>query len=396
MQSKFAVMVLLACAVACGVGRAGVQLGIDVLAADGFAPLKGKRVGLVTNQTGVDGSGAKTRAVLKRHVDLVALYTPEHGLDGTEPAGKYVASRRDPLTGVMAHSLYGPTRKPTAAMLRGVDVLVYDMQDIGCRSYTYISTMIKCMEACGDLGIPFLVLDRPNPLGGLRVEGPPMEARWISFIGQVPTPYVHGMTAGEIARMANASGWVSARCKLDVVPMRGWKRSMMWSDTGLRWVRPSPNIPRAESSAYYVATGLAGELPCDVGCGGPTPFEVFGARGADPARMVAAVEAARMPGVSVEPWSRAPFGGVRLRLDKRAANDFTALNMYLLVEAERQGAGMFKRASADKLSLFYKAYGSESVRAQVAKGVSAAKIVAGWEPSVQRFKAARRPHLMYD
>ena len=152
--------------------QAAVELGIDVLASHDYSLLKGKRVGLITNQTGADSSGTKTRLLLKRHCNLVALYTPEHGLDGTEKAGRYVKSRRDRVTGVMAYSLYGPTRKPTPEMLRGVDVLVFDLQDIGSRSYTYISTMGRCMEAAGENKIPFVVLDRPNPVGGLRIEGP--------------------------------------------------------------------------------------------------------------------------------------------------------------------------------------------------------------------------------
>src|SRR5437588_1037072 len=162
--------------------QAAVKLGIDVLESSGYAFVKGKRVGFVTNQTGVDSNGVPTRVLLKRNVNLVALYTPEHGLDGTEKAGRYVSSRRDPLTGLTAYSLYGPTRKPTPAMLRGIDMLVFDIQDIGCRSYTYISTMGKCMEAAAENNIDFVVLDRPNPLGGARVEGPMVERPWISFV----------------------------------------------------------------------------------------------------------------------------------------------------------------------------------------------------------------------
>ena len=182
-----------------------VQLGIDRLKSLEFEPLKGKRVGLITNHTGVDSKGRLTREILHsaKSVNLVCLLTPEHGLDGTELAGKYVATRTDKLTGLTAHSLYGPTRKPTPQMLKGIDTLVYDMQDIGVRSYTYISTMAKCMEAAGELGLEFVVLDRPNPLGGTRVEGPPVEQKWISFVGQIPVPYVHGMTCGELARMLN-------------------------------------------------------------------------------------------------------------------------------------------------------------------------------------------------
>src|SRR5438477_2077748 len=257
----------------CGAtGQASVELGIDVLANHDYSLLAGKRVGLITNQTGVNAEGTKTRVLLKRHCNLVALYTPEHGLDGTEKAGRYVRSRRDPVTGLIAHSLYGPTRKPTPEMLRGIDVLVFDLQDIGCRSYTYISTMGRCMEAAGENKIPFVVLDRPNPVGGLRVEGPSVEPRWISFVSQFPIPYVHGMTVGELARMVNGRHWMAAQCDLTVVQMHGWERGMMWSDTGLRWIPSSPNIPRSDSPLYYIATGLVGELSGpEAGIGGSRP-----------------------------------------------------------------------------------------------------------------------------
>jgi uncharacterized protein YbbC (DUF1343 family) len=372
--------------------HAGVKLGIDVLKDQGFAPLRGKRVGLITNQTGVDGSGTKTRFVLKKNVNLVALYTPEHGLDGTEGAGKYVASRTDRATGLRAFSLYGPTRKPSPAMLRGVDVLVFDIQDIGCRSYTYVSTMIKCMEAAGEAGIDFVVLDRPNPLGGLRVEGPGMEARWISFVGQVPVPYVHGMTVGEIARMANSNGWVRPRCKLAVVPMQGWSRGMVWRDTGLRWVRPSPNIPNAGSPFYYVATGLIGELRgVECGCGGPTPFEVLAYRGVNGERFAKRMNGAGT-GVSFSPTGM----GARLRIPESATGgNLTAVNIHALAEFNRQSPGIFARSKGDHLDLFYKCYGSASIRESIERGVSAEVIVAGWSGVAARFRSARAPYLLY-
>ncbi|MBI4860790.1 MAG: DUF1343 domain-containing protein [Candidatus Riflebacteria bacterium] len=370
-----------------------VQLGIDVLAGQQFQLLRGKRVGLVTNQTGVDGRGTRTRVVLKRHVDLVALYTPEHGLDGTELAGKYVATRRDPLTGLLAHSLYGPTRKPTPAMLKGVDVLVFDLQDIGCRCYTYISTMIKCMEAAGEARIPFVVLDRPNPLGGLRVEGPPMEARWISFIGQVPTPYVPGLTAGEIARMANALGWASPRCDLRVVRMKGWRRDMVWDDTELGWVKPSPNIPRADTPAYYVATGMLGELKgIEGGCGGPTPFEIIAAKGLESRSFTAKMSSLGLPGVRFSPYERM---GARLTIDPRTPANLTGLNIHGLAAVYRGAPNVFKRSRGSHLELFFKAYGSASIRRQIERGVPAHRIIDGWTPSVARFRVARQPFLLY-
>ena len=224
-------------------------LGIDVLRENNFSILRGKRTGLITNQTSVDGSGTPSRVVLQRALgpSFTTLFTPEHGLDGRERAGNKVASRRDPLTGLIAHSLYGSTRKPTPAMLVNVDVVCFDLQDIGSRSYTYISTMALAMEACGHAGKEFVVFDRPNPVGGLKVQGPPREERWKSFVGQVPVPYLHGMTAAELARMGNACGWWAALPQLSVIPMRGWRRGMTWRDTGLRWIPTSPNIPGPNS-----------------------------------------------------------------------------------------------------------------------------------------------------
>jgi uncharacterized protein YbbC (DUF1343 family) len=301
------VLLLMFCAAP---ARAAVQLGIDRLESMNFEPLKGKRVGLITNQTGIDSKGKRTREVLSKAkgVKLVALFTPEHGLDGTELAGKYVASRTDKLTGVTAHSLYGPTRKPTPAMLKGLDILVYDMQDIGVRSYTYISTMVKCMEAAAEAGVEFMVLDRPNPLGGERVEGPPVEQRWISFVGQLPVPYVHGMTCGELARMLNERQWIASRCKLRVVTMTGWQRSMVWQDTGLRWIKTSPNIPRADSPAYYVTTSIVGSLAgLETGVGGKTPFELCAGKGVSPEEFTRTIRSLGVSGSATHPLPRRRF-----------------------------------------------------------------------------------------
>lgn len=377
--------------------RAEVRLGVDVLADHGFELLKGKRVGLITNQTGVNGDGVRTRVVLKKKVNLVALFTPEHGLDGTEPAGKYVATRKDPVTGLMAHSLYGPTRKPTPGMLKGIDVLVFDMQDIGCRSYTYISTMIKCMEAAGQLGIDFVVLDRPNPLGGLRVEGPPIEDRWLSFIGIVPVPYVHGMTAGEIARMANGSGWINPRCNLQVVRMQGWNRGMDWADTNLTWVKPSPNIPRYDSPYYYVVTGLIGELAgLDVGCGTPAAFEIIAAKWLEPAKFTAKLDSLDLPGVRFEPWSNGTFHGSRLKIERHTPTDLCELAVHLIEHVNRPASpSLFDRSKGEKLDLFFKSYGSTSIRSAIESGASTPKIVKGWRGSLSHFRQARTPFLLY-
>ena len=383
----------------CTTSSHAVQLGIDRLKALDFEPLKGKRVGLITNHTGVDSKGRLTREILHKAkgVNLVCLLTPEHGLDGTELAGKYVATRTDKLTGLTAHSLYGPTRKPTPQMLKGIDTLVYDMQDIGVRSYTYISTMAKCMEAAGELGLEFVVLDRPNPLGGNRIEGPPVEQKWISFVGQIPVPYVHGMTCGELARMLNEKQWMASKCKLRVVTMEGWDRAMVWEDTGLRWVKTSPNIPRADSPAYYVATGIVGSLSgLETGVGGKNPFEMCAAKGVDAQDFTACVQKLEISGVKATPCREGGFSGCKLSIDPHAKGNLTYLALGLLSEVNRRSSpDLFAKCPNDKLDIFFKVYGSESIREQLRKRVPVQTIVQSWKPFVDRFKSERSPFLFY-
>ncbi|MGH8094452.1 MAG: exo-beta-N-acetylmuramidase NamZ family protein [Chthoniobacterales bacterium] len=377
--------------------HASIEPGIDVLASHDYSLLAGKRVGLITNQTGVNANGTKTRLLLKRHCNLVALYTPEHGLDGTEKAGRYVKSRRDPLTGVIAHSLYGPTRKPTPEMLRGVDVLVFDLQDIGCRSYTYISTMGRCMEAAGENRIPFVVLDRPNPVGGLRVEGPSVEPAWRSFVSEFPIPYVYGLTVGELARMINERHWISTPCNLTVVPMRGWERGMTWDDTGLRWVASSPNIPHSDSPLYYIATGLVGELSgVEVGIPGPRPFQSIGARWLNSESFTRYLRSIETPGVQFRPWRDGPTEGSSLAISPDAAANLTGLGVYLLSAMNRQiQPDIFRRTSASKLDLFYKVCGGTFIRTQMREGESTSRIVAAWHSNEREFRKIREKYLLY-
>ena len=373
-----------------------VELGIDVLQKNGFDILRGKRVGLVTNQTGVNSAGEKTRLILRKHVNLVALYTPEHGLDGREKAGVEVRSRRDPLTGLTAWSLYGETRKPTPRMLAGIDVLVFDMQDIGCRSYTYISTMGKCLQACAEQGKEFVILDRPNPLGGERVEGMGIDPKWISFVGQFPIPYVHGMTMGELALMANAKGWMGPRANLQVVRMRGWARSMTWPMTGLRWVPTSPNIPLAMSPNYYVITGIVGGLAggLDLGLFSPRAFQVLGAAWMKQGKMISYLRS-HAAGVGVIPAATASGPGILFEANPAGGGDLTAAALYTLAECDRQSRGLiFTKAGQGMMNLFYKVYGSDSIRRDLAtKGPE--RIVASWQPFLSRFRAERQPDLLY-
>ncbi len=375
------------------------MLGVDVLASRGFDLLRGKRVGLITNHTSLTGRGERTRTVFQQAlgVNFTALYAPEHGIDGNIGAGIHVSTRRDSVTGLTVYSLYGPTRKPTPAMLAPIDVLVFDLQDIGCRSYTYISTMIVAMEAAAENGKQFVVLDRPNPLSGWRVEGPPLEAKWKSFVGQIPVPYVHGMTAGEIAMMACARGWVSRVPRLDVVKMQGWQRGMTWQDTGLRWHPTSPNIPHSISPFYYVTTGiLGGATAVDIGIGTEEPFGYAGCSGINPNALLAYCQRLNTPGVTFSPYSKNGFGGVRIHIHPRNTTDLTALDVLLLAEINRLSGGkVVSRMNGSKLNLFNKVYGSESLYSDLRRGVPSTSIIARWQGWNQSFRSQRQRFLLY-
>jgi uncharacterized protein YbbC (DUF1343 family) len=218
----------------------------------------------------------------------------------------------------------------------------------------------------------------------------------MSFVGPLPVPYIHGMTAGELAKMANALGWTEKRCnKLSVIAMQGWQRGMLWQDTGLRWVPTSPNIPRADSPFYYVSTGIVGELAgLDIGCGGPRPFELISTKWLDARRFTAYLRSLDMPGVGFSEYSRGPFQGSSIRIDPRTNANLCALGVYMLAGLDR-GENIFEASRGDKLEMFYKCYGSDSIRAQIEKGVPVSRIVAGWAPGIARFENARKPYLLY-
>lgn len=259
----------------------GVKTGIEVLRDNGFSSLAGKRVALITNPTGVDSHLRHTADILHEApgVELVALLAPEHGIRGDVAAGARVSDAVDPATGVKVYSLYGNTKKPTAAMLQGVDAIVYDIQDNGCRSFTFVSTMAKAMEAAAEHGLEFVVLDRPNPLGGNRVEGGMVDADCRSFVSEINVPYIYGFTPGELAGYLLGEGLIKAPgLKLTVVEMEGWRREMEYGDTGLPWVLPSPHVPEATTALYYPATGIVGELDfVSIGVGYTLPFRTFAA-----------------------------------------------------------------------------------------------------------------------
>lgn len=293
--------------------EAKVVLGVENLFSPSYqAILKGKQVGLITNQTGIDSKGVSIIDLFKQNAQsggytLAVLFAPEHGLNGMQHADENVKDARD-ADGIPIYSLHGTTRRPTAPMLKEVTLLVFDIQDIGSRSYTYISTMFYAMEEAAKAHIPFVVLDRPNPLGGNLVDGPMLEDKWRSFVGYIDVPYCHGLTVGELAQFFNAEYKVG--CDLTVIPMQGWQRNMTFQETGLIWIPTSPQLPEAETSFYYPTTGLLGELQIvNIGVGYTLPFKVVGAPWMNAEQFAEKLNAQQFPGVRFQPFHYKPFFG---------------------------------------------------------------------------------------
>jgi uncharacterized protein YbbC (DUF1343 family) len=388
-----------------------VKLGIDVLEEWQFNRLKGMRVGLITNATGIDSQGQSTVDILRNApgVQLVALFAPEHGVYGSDYAGAYVPSSIDARTGLPVYSLYGPTRKPTPQMLQGIDVLVYDIQDIGCRSYTFISTMGLAMEAAGEAGIKFYVLDRPDPLNGDRVEGMLPAPGSLNFECQWDIPYVYGMTPGELAYMIEGStGWIKKKPKLTIVPMTGWYRSMSWPETGLMWVPTSPHIPTAETALDYVATGFLGEAGgVDQGIGYTLPFALFGHPSFDSFALADQFNGLNLPGLFFRPTTYQPFygpfknrvvHGVQIFYPDPAKANLTNLAVEILYHLyHAPGIDMFERnAAADSgPGPFDKVAGGNALRTALQAGQTPEQIISSWQPGLAAFREARRPYLLY-
>lgn len=361
----------------------GVLTGADRLRASGCSMLRGKRVGLITNPTGVTSGFMSTADVISRAegVTLAAIFGPEHGVSGIHHAGgKYEADGRS--AEVKTYSLYGRHTKPTAEMLRGIDVLVYDIQDIGCRSYTYISTMGLCMEAAAENDIPFVVLDRPNPLGGEKVEGCVAEEGCRSFVSKYPIPYIYGLTCGELARLLNGEGMLrgGVKCRLTVVPMSGWRRDMLYSDTGLEWIPASPHIPEAVTALHYPTSGIMGELGImSIGVGYTLPFRTFAAEGVDAGAFARDLNALGLPGVRFRAISYKPFyqfgkgrvlSGVQVYItDWRGVSatdiQFEVLRLFSRL---RPGRGVFSTVPKIKLRMFDIVCGSRQIRLKINKG----------------------------
>jgi uncharacterized protein YbbC (DUF1343 family) len=284
---------------------AGVQTGLDVLVANGFAPFRGKRIGLITNHSGIDRLGRRNVDLMRdAGIQVSALYSPEHGFSGVEDR-EGIGHTTDRASGIKVWSLYGKTQRPTKEMLAKLDALVFDIQDIGVRFYTYPSTMLYAMEEAAKAKLPFYVLDRPNPLTGLHVEGPMLDADKFSFVGAFPLPLRHGMTIGELAKMENAGNKIGA--DLHVVEMTGWKRSDWFDETGLPWVNPSPNIPSLNTALLYPGVALLEySTNYSVGRGTDSPFQQVGAEWIRGEELATALNARDVPGVEFYPVTMKP------------------------------------------------------------------------------------------
>lgn len=388
-----------------------VLTGIDMLERQNFKPLQGKRIGLITNPTGVNRYLKSTIDILHDapNVQLVALYGPEHGVRGDIYAGAKVQDQKDEKTGLPIFSLYGKTRKATKEMLRGIDALVYDIQDIGSRSFTFISTMGLAMEAAAENGIEFIVLDRPNPLGGLHVEGNVVEDDCVSFVSQFRIPYIYGLTCGELAKMLNGERMLAngVQCKLTVIKMKGWKRKMTFADTGLPWIASSPHIPQALTAWYYPTTGIVGELGyLSIGVGYTLPFQLFAASWIDAEELANAMNAQQMPGVTFRPIHLRPFystgkgeqlQGIQIHITNYKTVQLTPIQFVLMQEIARlyPEHSVMEHANQQRFSMFDKVCGSKQIRQRFMLRNQWSDIESYWNKDVKPFKILSKKYYLY-
>jgi uncharacterized protein YbbC (DUF1343 family) len=389
-----------------------IYLGVDILEQSGFRAIDGKRVGLLTHPAGLNRRGESSIDVLRLApgVRLVALFGPEHGIYGNEKANVPVDDRIDPRTGLPVYSLYGKYRKPTAKMLAGLDALVIDLQDVGVRSYTYVSCMRYAMEACFENGVEVVVLDRPNPLGGLKVDGPPLDRQWRSYVGAFHVPYVHGLTIAELARIAKHSpGWMETpehirkNGKLTVIPMRGWRRDMLWTQTGLRWVPTSPYIPDLSAVLGYAMTGLgAQEGGFSHGIGTPYPFRLLRYKDKSPEQIKAALEAKGIPGlgyriVKSQSAAGAPLSGVYVSVTNWKRVRPTELSFHMMqLAAAWSSSNPF--ANSKNSSLFNKHVGSTAWWNEIRQRGAQARVkafVEQWAKQATSFQQKAKRFWIY-
>lgn len=405
-----AVLLVAGCAPASSTGTAAAfRPGLEVFLEQPPAWIAGKRIGLITNHAGVDRGGNSNIDLLTARGDmkLVALFAFEHGIRGDAPPGQRIVSGIDERTGLPVHSLYGETYKPTPAMLADVDVLIYDVQDSGARPYTRVSTMALSMQAAAEKGIPFVVLDRPNPIGGERVEGNTLDPAFASFVGMYPIPMRHGMTLGELARMYNDAFGIGS--DLTVVPMEGWSRATWFDQTGLEWLAPSPNIRRLEAAIFYPGTVLLEGTNLSEGRGTESPFEQTGAPWLRAAEVADSMNALDLPGVrfeavelTIEAGSRKYPGetipGVRFSLTDREVFEPVSAAVRLIDLVRRLHPEHFEWRGASQrepgMMTVDRLAGTDRLRNAIDNGTTQ-ELLQAWKRDEERFRQTREPYLLY-
>jgi uncharacterized protein YbbC (DUF1343 family) len=385
-----------------------VRTGADVFCATYIDSLSGKRVGVVCNQASVLANGTHlVDTLIARKVAVTALFAPEHGIRGTAAAGAKIADGRDPATGVPVYSLYGNTQRPTPEMLKDVDVLLFDLQDIGARFYTYASTMSSCMEAARDLGKQIIILDRPNPINGTDVEGPVLDMELISFLGLFPIPVRHGLTLGELAKMIIGEGWLSYNSQVDlrVIPMEGWKRSMWFDQTGLPWVAPSPSMKTLATATVYPGTCLFEATNVSEGRGTSKPFEWIGVPRVDGAKVAGRLNALGLPGVKFEPiqftpladtpsvpnppYNRKSCSGVYVKITNRKVFKPVLTGVMMLSVFRTFPKFQLRQGLLDRLA------GDRYIGDQVDHKTVDRTILNRYQKEVNRFLQMRKKYLLY-
>lgn len=389
-----------------------IKPGIEVLVENNFSVLSGKKVGLITNPSGVDSKLKSTVDILHeaKNVNLTALFAPEHGVRGNIEGGQEIENYVDDITGVPVYSLYGSSRKPTVEMLKNIDALVYDIQDIGCRSYTFISTMGLAMEAAAENDLEFVVLDRPNPLGGNRIEGNYVEDGFYSFISQFRIPYVYGLTPGELAILLKEEKMLEdgLQCKLTVVPLEGWERDMTFHDTGLEWVITSPHIPFGDSPFYYVATGIVGELrnTVSIGVGYTMPFHTLATRWTDSESLSRKLNSYDLPGVIFRPINYIPYyatakgenlSGVQIHItDYNTVNLMTIQFYFLQAVNELYPDHNILEEGEGRLGAFDRALGTDVIRELFKKDQKVENIIDYLNKNVEEFRKISERYYLYN
>ncbi len=389
-----------------------VKIGAEVLLEKHLDLIKSKRVGIVTNHTGILPDGRHIVDVLNElpDVQVVALFGPEHGIRGEVPDGKSIAHGVDTKTGIPVYSLYGEVKKPTPEMLKNIDVLIFDIQDVGARFYTYISTMSYCMEACAEQGKKFIVLDRPNPIRGVYVDGPILEPKFRSFVGLHTIPVAHGMTVGELAKMFNEEGWLENGVKADltVIKMENYSRKMWFNQTGLPWVKPSPNMMTLETAIVYTATCFIEGTNVSEGRGTQHPFEWIGAPWIDAKKLADELNSFKLSGVKFEPIEFIPVDienvtvdpkyegekcyGVYLKVYDRDKFEPVKTAVYILYALKKLFPHDFKWRTAGQDRL----WGTDKVRLMLDEGKKPEEIINLWRDGLGNFLKIRQKYLLYN